>query len=57
MALLTDVGGGGACLGVESLAEIDNVVRVLTSRMPNPTHNTSYRGRERERLYNNKYTI
>lgn len=46
MAFLSAAGGGGACLGVESMAEIDTVVKVLTSKMPNPTHNTNYKERE-----------
>ena len=42
-------GGGGRTLVTGPLADIERVVKVLTSRMPRPTQSTSYRTQRKRR--------
>lgn len=55
---MSGAGGGGAWTLVPGLrAEIDRVVKVLTSRMPRPTKSTSYRIEKEREKHNRSETM
>lgn len=49
-------GGGGRTLVPGPLADIERVVKVLTSRMPRPTQSTSYRTQSKSRAAGQRHT-